>query len=77
MCVPLSQHSKEGGLTMLEISISSDLEWSIRFRMEGIRVTEILVKDSTVAEKEIKQKMSLMLGLAMGKNFTNKTGREI
>ena len=62
---------------MLEISLDSDLNWSVKFRIEGVQITHLVSGDYQVVRQEIEKKMLLAMGLAKGKVFTTKTGREI
>jgi hypothetical protein len=61
---------------MIEVSYTREGEWSIVYRMDGVRCTEVLSRDRAIALREIDQKMSLVWGLAMGKTFITKQGRE-
>jgi len=60
---------------MLSVSVNENLEYVITYYLEGVKCTQILVKDKSVAVEEIMQKMSLMMGLAKGKVFTSTIGR--
>lgn len=67
----------ERGSSMLEVSYTVEGEWSVIYRMEGVRCTEVLTKDQAIALREIQQKMNLLRGLTKGKVFLTKPGRDI
>ena len=62
---------------MIQISVTEGLEWSVVYRLEGVKAVEVISKDRTVILKEIEHKLALEMGLARGKVFTSTTGREI
>lgn len=62
---------------MLCISVNKELEYCVVYWLEGVRATEVLCKDKTIALQEIDNKLRLEMGLAKGKKFTTTTGREI
>lgn len=62
---------------MLEIHVTKEHEWSIVYRLDGVKATEMLVRDHAIALREIDDKLRLMMGLAKGKTFTTNIGREI
>lgn len=62
---------------MIEIRVNDRLEWSIKYRIDLVVATEVLTNNEGVALQEIEKKMRLEMGLAKGKHFTTKTGREI
>ena len=59
---------------MIQISVNDRLEYSVIFRLEGVKATEVLSTDRTVTLKEIEDKLRLEMGLARGKSFTNYQG---
>lgn len=55
---------------MIEIHVNDSHEWSIVYRLAGVKATEVLTQDHAIALREIDQKMRLEMGLAKGKSFT-------
>jgi len=62
---------------MLYIHVTENHEWSIVYRLDGVKATEVLVSDHAIALQEIDHKLRLMMGLAKGKTFLTQTGREL
>lgn len=60
---------------MLTIRVTEGLEFSITYRLEGVKCTEVLTTDYSVSLEEITQKMRLMMGIAKGQQFTSHVGR--
>lgn len=55
---------------MIQIVATGEHEWSITYYLEGVKCTEFLTKDRSIALAEISQKLTLEMGLAKGKTFT-------
>lgn len=65
----------EGGWSVITIVVTSELEYSITYHLEGVKCTSVLVRDLGLGLDEVRQKMQLEMGLAKGKTFTTKAGR--
>lgn len=61
---------------MIEVSYS-DGKFSVTYRMEGVRCTMVECAEVETCLNEVRNKMFLMRGLAKGKTFLTKTGKEI
>lgn len=55
---------------MIEVRVTEGLEYSVVYRLEGVKATEVLSKDRTVILRELDDKLRLEMGLAKGKTFT-------
>lgn len=62
---------------MIQVTVTEGLEWSVIYRLEGVKAVEVISKDRAVILKELEHKLVLEMGLARGKVFTSHTGREI
>lgn len=62
---------------MITIQITESGEYSVMYRLEGVKATEVLTRDYKVALDEVAHKMRLAMGLHKGKIFTTYTGKEI
>lgn len=55
---------------MIQITVNERLEYSVIYRLEGLKATEVLSNDRTVILRELDDKLRLEMGLAKGKVFT-------
>lgn len=62
---------------MIEIHCTPEHEWSIVYRLEGVRCTEVVTKDLVGGLVEVAQKMKLDMGLAKGQTFMTYPGRGV
>ena len=62
---------------MITIIVTQDLRYQIKYYLSGVQCAAIECGELDTALLEVKQKMRMEMGIAKGKVFTTKTGKEI